>query len=454
MRTNTKISKPVDYTHEGAVAARINPEQQLRRSVMACMLWEDTFYESGEDVAARIKSIIPKVRPVTVGAIAIEARQKLRHIPLLLAREMARIPTHKNLVGTLLPQIIQRPDELTEFLSIYWKDGRQPLSKQVKLGLARAFANFSEYSLAKYDQENAVKLRDVLFLCHAKPEQVGEPEYIQRRYKDGTIKLVARHRNSLNHKVANRELKTPDTWETALSGGADKCETFTRLIEEGKLGALAFIRNLRNMQQAGVNQNLIEAYALTVNIERVLPFRFISAARAVPMWEPLIENMMFRCLDGHDKLPGNTILVVDNSGSMYTSKVSAKSDITRSDAAAALAILLREVCEKVIVVAFSGGHAIVPARRGFALRDALQASTEHGGTNTQLALNYVNSITHDRVIVITDEQSHDRLTSPPVCEKAYFINVSTDKNGIGYGRWTHIDGFSESILDYIKAFES
>jgi 60 kDa SS-A/Ro ribonucleoprotein len=45
-----------------------------------------------------------------------------------------------------LERVIQRPDELTEFLAIYWKDGRQPLSAQVKKGLARAFRKFNEYA--------------------------------------------------------------------------------------------------------------------------------------------------------------------------------------------------------------------------------------------------------------------------------------------------------------------
>ena len=36
-------------THEGAPAATITAEQALRRSVLACMLWENEFYEDGVD---------------------------------------------------------------------------------------------------------------------------------------------------------------------------------------------------------------------------------------------------------------------------------------------------------------------------------------------------------------------------------------------------------------------
>jgi 60 kDa SS-A/Ro ribonucleoprotein len=35
----------------------------------------------------------------------------------------------------------------------------------------------------------------------------------------------------------------------------------------------------------------------------------------------------------------------------------------------------------------------------------------------------------------------------------YVINVGCYKNGVGYGAWTHIDGWSEAIVEYIRALE-
>src|ERR1700752_1459510 len=86
----SRIARP--RTHEGAPAARITDEQALRRSVLACMLWEDEFYESGISIAARTRELVPKVAAEKVAALAVEARtaMKLRHAPLLLVREMAR----------------------------------------------------------------------------------------------------------------------------------------------------------------------------------------------------------------------------------------------------------------------------------------------------------------------------------------------------------------------------
>ena len=137
-------------THEGAPAAILTPEQSLRRSVLACMLWENEFYEEGIAIAGRIRELVPKVTAEKVAALALEARttMKLRHAPLLLVREMARQATHRGLVAETLVRVIQRADELSEFVAVYWADGRRPLSAQVKKGLAAAFVRFDEYSLA------------------------------------------------------------------------------------------------------------------------------------------------------------------------------------------------------------------------------------------------------------------------------------------------------------------
>ncbi len=34
------------------------------------------------------------------------------------------------------------------------------------------------------------------------------------------------------------------------------------------------------------------------------------------------------------------------------------------------------------------------------------------------------------------------------------VNVAPYENGIGYGEWTHVDGWSEAVLSYVAAAES
>ena len=44
---------------------------------------------------------------------------------------------------------------------------------------------------------------------------------------------------------------------------------------------------------------------------------------------------------------------------------------------------------------------------------------------------------------------------PAWTAKAYVVNVAPYKHGLSYGNgWTHIDGWSERIVDYIAAVEA
>src|SRR5438477_4400088 len=99
-RMNLAAKREKIFTHEGAVAQHINPEQQLRRLVLAHMLWENQFYIDGQSAADQVRNAIKHVPAEVVSAIAIEARekQKLRHIPLFISRVMASLPTHRKVV--------------------------------------------------------------------------------------------------------------------------------------------------------------------------------------------------------------------------------------------------------------------------------------------------------------------------------------------------------------------
>ena len=224
------------------------------------------------------------------------------------------------------------------------------------------------------------------------------------------------------------------------------------------MGALALLRNLRNLREAGVDEALVERGLERMSTGRVLPFRFLAAARHAPQWEEVLERAMLRALAGAEKLPGRTVLLVDVSGSMVA-PLSRKSEMLRTDAAYGLAILLREIAERVSVYTFSNDAVYVAPRRGFALRDAMERSQAHGGTYLGRALETVRTAEvggFDRVVVITDEQSHDDVQAPAgVRGKAYLINVASAQHGVGYGvGWTHVDGFSEAVVEYVRALES
>ena len=428
------------FTREAARARRFTPEMELKRALMNCLLWEDQFYEDGVAIADRIKALVPKVAPAKVAELAIEAREvmKLRHAPLLVIREMARNEKHRSLVADTLYRAIQRPDEMTELLAIYWADAlgpmqqrkRQPVSAQVKKGLARALTKFDAYQLAKWDRDGAVRIRDVLFLVHAKPKDADQAK-VWKQLVDG-------------------ELASPDTWEVSLSAGKNKRETFERLIAERKLGGLALLRNLRLMQNALVPRETIAGAIEAMRTDRILPYRFITAARYAPDFEPELEAAMLKSVKDHVRLPGRTRLLIDVSGSMFAT-LSAQSEMTRAEAACGLAILAREICDEVEIFTFSNEVVKVPPRRGFALRDAIINSQPHGGTYLGKAVTEIDR-KGDRLIVFTDEQSHDQVPEPRA--RGTMVNVASYQHGVGHGAWTRVNGFSEAVVAWIAASET
>lgn len=432
---NQKVVSNVK-TYEGGKAKKITPLQELTRSSLACMLWEDSFYEDGVSIADRISKLSHSVKYNDLAHLAVKARTdfKLRHIPMLLTRNLVNHPKveDRTIISDTIYDVIQRADELSEFLSLYWKDGKKPIAAQVKKGLAKAFTKFDEYQLAKYNRDKAIKLRDVLFMIHAKPKDKAQ-EILWKKLVDNTLAV-------------------PDTWEVGLSTSKDKAGVFSRLILEKKLPALAVLKNIRLMEQSGVSKDLIRQAIRNLRVDRILPFRFITAARYNPAYEDVLEDSMLKCLSGMEKLPGKTVMLIDVSGSMSV-PVSDKSDLSRMDAANGIAILGRELCEEASIYTFSDNVIQIPPRKGFALRDAIVKSQPHNGTYLKKAIDKINSDEkYDRIIVFTDEQSHDGNGTPK--SKGYMINVASYQNGVGYGNnWHNITGFSEATIKYIMEYE-
>jgi 60 kDa SS-A/Ro ribonucleoprotein len=483
MRMNVAaVGIPVPRTHEGTPSVRQTAVKELRRAALTALLFEDTFYEKGSQIAARIKSLVPQCDPEAVAALAVEARTKmyLRHLPLFLVREMARTPGNGSVIADTLPRIIERPDELAEYLAMYFNGGdrkaaKEKLSAGSKRGLAAAFMKFDADTLAKYDRDNVVKLRDVLRLVHARPENGLKKIHMLTSAIDAGVsarEATARAfkatptagQGEIWRKVVDRTLESPDTWEVSLSTGGDKKATFERLLRDRKLGGMAFLRNLRNMIEARVDEQLIRA-RFDGPFKYVLPFRFITAARHAPRFEDVIEKAMLRKCEDIPMMSGTTALVVDTSPSMWQDKISAKSEMDRFDAAAALAIIMRERCEAVNVYAFNDRAYEIKPRRGFALRDAL-ADTKNNWSRGGLAVEAANMRGYDRIIVLTDGQWHNmrgQVTSErpakdaspaPLTDKAYMVNLAPHANGFSTDKWNNVDGFSERILDFIVAFEA
>ena len=226
----------------------MTPAQELYAAVVTATL-SDKFYETGNARLLRLRALVAKNDPIFVAKLAIYARERmhLRSVPLVLAIELAKIHRGDDLLSRLIGRVIQRADEITEMLAFYAqaneRDGAKQLnrlSKQVQKGIVMAFNKFDAFQFAKYDRDGAaVKLRDALFLTHPVAKDAAQ--------------------QAIFNQIATGTLETPYTWETELSAlgqqkfanEAEKKAAFRakwqELIDSGKLGYMAMLRNLRNM---------------------------------------------------------------------------------------------------------------------------------------------------------------------------------------------------------------
>lgn len=439
-----KVSINSGTTHEGAVAQVESTIQQLKRSVMTYMLWEDGFYESGVKIADRIKDLVSKCNAQDVIDLAIDAKTsgKLRHAPLYLLDCLIKSRKEIYNLSGIIDKLITRSDEILEVLALYWRDGKKPLPAQMKKGLTKALSRFNEYQLSRCPRDKAIKLRDVIRLIHPTPESDEQSALWKKAIKD--------------------ELKMPDSWQTRLSAGANKKESWESLIKEKKLGALDVLRNLRNMGDAGVEFELIHSAVENISVERVLPFQFISAYRYSAshfasdnhkILAYILQRKMFECLQKFDKMSGTTFLLVDVSGSM-AGKLSGKSELRNIDAASGIAIMAQALCERNIVLTFDSEVRGVPiGLNGFALADKLN-SMVRGSTELGKALKLISTADNyseiDRIIVFTDEQSRDDIRGIKLPEKSYLINIAANEKGVARSdKWHHVNGFSENVIQYI-----
>jgi len=423
-------------THEGGPASIIKPVEQLRRAVMTCLLWEDQFYIDGVGIADLVKDLISQVSEDDARAVLQQAKweNKLRHMPLYLMTLMAE---HGWLKKEDVANAITRPDDMTELLALYWKGGKKPLDHQLEKGLALVFGKFDEYQLAKYTRDKAVKLRDVIRIAHPKPANEEQ--------------------SALWKRLVNDELKTPDTWEVAISACGDdnekKKSEFTRLVTEGKLGDLAFLRNLRKMREVGVDDDVIRKSFESRKWPWIIPYQFITAAAHNPQIEDAVEQAMFKCLKEQEPIEQKVALLVDVSGSM-DARLSRKSEINRRDVAISLAILLRETCTNAMLYTFNSNLMEIPARRGFALRDFI---LQNFGGSTSMWTSIRKAAAqrkNDVMIVITDEQTMDSgQFTDANADQLFIINVASYWNGVGYEKGvTHINGWSDSCVDFIREY--
>jgi hypothetical protein len=316
--------------------------------------------------------------------------------------------------------------------------------------MSDALCNFDRYQISKWNKDASIKLRDVLFLTHAKPK--------------------TKEQESLFKDLAENKLESADTWEVKYSTAKSKeqkAAVWKDLIERKKLGALATLRNLRNMQECELSKSDIRTAIKQSSASMLLPIDFIKAADYSPDYLPELEELMFRCLSEYKKIKGETIFVLDVSGSM-NGKISSKSEYSRIDAGIAMAMMAAEMCEGLSIYLTAGNDSLrvhktekISNLRGFGLLKEIRSKIPYmggGGIFTRQCLEYIHDKekSADNIIIFSDSQDCDldKTKKPvPFGNKNYIVDVSCHKRGINYsGLWTaEISGWSENFLRFIAS---
>ncbi|OZB79754.1 TROVE domain-containing protein, partial [Microbacterium sp. 13-71-7] len=199
------------------------------------------------------------------------------------------------------------------------------------------------------------------------------------------------------------------TWE-ALSGFVGKLTAAEWEALIPSMGYTALRMNLRNLAEAGISNAAVDMVnarlrdADEVARAGALPVQFLAAYRNAPLqFHAALERGIQHAVTNVPALPGRTLVLVDCSGSMYD-QLSAKSSLTRMDAAAVFGSALALRAEDATLVAFGTDSGEVRFRNTDAVLQLTGRFAGMGGTRTAKAVRQ-HYAGHDRVVVITDEQA-------------------------------------------------
>ena len=458
----SKFNTPVTnktVNREGHVAYAMKDKEKLVTQILTNFFQESKFYgDNSKEMCELIPSVI-KQDPQFVSNLAVFARREfnMRSVAHVLTGYLANIPEGKPYVKRTVEGVTLRGDDATEILSFYLSTFGKPIPNSLRRALKGVFATFDAYTLAKYKGEgHAVKMRDILRICRPHPE-TEEQSAMWKQLLDGT-------------------LPTPLTWESELSANGNNKETWEKLIDSGKVGYMALLRNLRNIVNAKPD-NINKVWETIADPERVrksrqLPFRFLSAYRGLPAGcgskacDALEDAVEASCAN-IPRLPGRTVIAVDVSGSM-SSKVSAKSDVRCCEIGMMLGLIANRICDDAVLYEFNGaiGERSVSHRQGILYTCAHEAKAS-GGTDMRLPFMKMISdgIKADRVIIISDNECNygERTVQSFAYQYRRTISPGLWVHAIdlqGYGtqqfcgpKTNIIAGWSEKVFDFILLAE-
>jgi len=486
-------------------------------SILLTSFVQNSFYETEEQTNNRLIDLIGKTQPDFVAKSALYARNEfgMRSISHITAAELAKYLSNLPWAKNFYNKIVRRPDDMMEILAYYMKKKDNKITNSMKKGFAEAISRFDAYQLGKWRGEGKdFKLVDIANLVHPVPTQgdkflvtVNRQEYIDILNKKLSLKKKAEDKKEIEKKlnwVKSQEggtikihalealvidlLRSKDTWESELSKAGQiannedekqdlKKDAWTKLLSERKIGYFALLRNLRNIVEQAPEMIDVACELLTdeklIKKSLVLPFRFLVAYKELQSLGTsdskyrkvltAINEATEISLNNIPKFDGETLVVLDTSGSMTSNKV-AKSTISCAEAGAqfAAAIAKRNGCD---LMRFDD-HA---EYKNYNPSDSLMTITNIykfacAGTNFHSIFQKANKA-YDRIIILSDEQGWVGYHAPTTTFKEYCKKYkcqshiySIDLKGYGTLQFPEnkvyaLAGFSDKVFDLMKMLE-
>lgn len=506
---NSRAVEVPDYDTtnlQGHKAYSLSEEEQLL-SILNTSKLQPQFYRNEEETVKRLMALIyaiAKEDPYFVAQCIVWSRccgEGLRSVNQLAASILAPYISgldwakrfygrfNKETARTDKPSggVIWRLDDMLAIKDYTYAMTGKPLTNAMKKGFADVLEKADAYALAKYKKT----VIDISNLTH--------PDVSKSRAEveiDGTV-----------YKVLDAIMKglavQAETWEAANSEAGQivaeavksgkiteeqakevlkeaKNENWEQLLDEGKLGILAAIRNLRNILQGGRESVIDKVAELVSNGEKIregkiMPYQLELAQSIVKELNlqgnrklvAALETGMIEAMPNlKELLPGRTLVMVDCSGSM-TDRITGPYAGCRArciDKAAILAAMLAKGTDA-DVIRFGSSAQWFHYNPNDSLGSLTSAisRTNMGGTSISAAFDLIvrEGRVYDRIFLLSDNEANHgclrssyqqylRIADPYV----YCIDLA------GYGtvpmagsKVHYFNGYGYSMLDNIASTE-
>lgn len=458
-RFNVSTQPTKTINRAGGEAYTQNPQLHFV-SLLLTSFVTDQYYRSADETLKEVSQLIdaiPDKKFTAKAAIYARTKYGMRSISHVVAAEVANRVKGEAWIRSFLDKVVYRPDDITEIMAYYKALSGKRQSHAMRKGFAAALGRFDAYKLAKYKGAGKdISLIDVTNLTHPKhTEPLGQ--------------------------LIKGTLPTPDTWEAKLTQAGQKAtsdeekvafkkEVWTQLIKERKIGYFALLRNLRNILEQAPELVPDAISLLTdeklIRSSLVLPFRFLTAMEEIEQCNGLGVREVLGGLSiaidiatsNVPKLDGDTLVVLDGSGSMSGKPIKIGSLFA--------AVLIK--ANNADYMTFSDDakyQTYNPMDSTMTIARMMEKGIVSGGTNFHAIFETANR-DYDRVIILSDMQGWVGYNAPTQSFAEYKRRVgvnpriySFDLQGYGSLQFPEdnvycLAGFSEKVFDILKLLET